>query len=116
MSSFGQTAATSSFSFEQFASLGADVLPANQGKLINIGTNGQSGSTTIVNIGSPNGGNAIVNLYGQIITPAAPQSGTSAQRPTSTYIGQFYFDTTLGFPIWASVIGTTWVDAAGASV
>lgn len=38
-------------------------------------------------------------------------NGTSAQRPTSSVIGQFYFDNTLGQPIWWD--GTSFVDADG---
>ncbi len=36
-------------------------------------------------------------------------SGTTAQRPTSPYIGSMFFDTTLGQPIWWN--GTAWVAA-----
>lgn len=38
-------------------------------------------------------------------------NGTSANRPTSSIVGQFYFDTTLGFPIWWD--GVSFVDAQG---
>jgi hypothetical protein len=39
-------------------------------------------------------------------------SGTSAERPAvNLYIGQMYFDTTVGIPIWWN--GTYWVDATG---
>lgn len=49
-------------------------------------------------------------------------SGTTSQRPadasrTPLYIGQSYFDTSLGKPIWVkSRNPTVWVDATGASV
>lgn len=45
-------------------------------------------------------------------------SGTTAHRPTAAlYTGKFYFDTTLGKPIWLKSVGpTVWVDATGASV
>ena len=44
-----------------------------------------------------------------------PPSGTTANRPTERLqIGQYYFDTTLGIPIWYD--GTNWVDATGATV
>jgi hypothetical protein len=50
---------------------------------------------------------------------AIPSSGTTIQRPEGTVqnpltIGQFYFDTTLGYPIWYD--GTDWVDATGTVV
>jgi hypothetical protein len=39
-------------------------------------------------------------------------SGTSQQRPAvDLYIGQMYFDTSLGIPIWWD--GASWVDATG---
>lgn len=45
-------------------------------------------------------------------------SGPTSSRPVPpSFIGQFYFDTTLGFPIWVSQISpTVWVDSAGVSV
>jgi hypothetical protein len=42
-------------------------------------------------------------------------SGTTADRPTlSLQIGQYYFDTTIGRPIWWN--GTNWINAAGTVV
>jgi hypothetical protein len=44
-----------------------------------------------------------------------PSSGTTANRPaTFLVVGQQYFDTTLGYPIWYD--GTDWVDATGTVV
>jgi hypothetical protein len=44
-----------------------------------------------------------------------PSSGTTASRPVNfTVIGQQYFDTTLGYPIWYN--GADWVDATGTVV
>lgn len=49
------------------------------------------------------------------------QSGATANRPTDSsrhplYIGQAYFDTTLGFPVYVkSRNPTVWVDGAGAT-
>lgn len=44
-------------------------------------------------------------------------SGATASRPTPTYIGQPYFDTTLGKPIWAKTITpVAWVDSTGTAV
>jgi hypothetical protein len=40
--------------------------------------------------------------------------GTSANRPTSSVVGQFYYDTTLDKPIWWN--GTSFVDATGGAV
>lgn len=38
-------------------------------------------------------------------------NGTSANRPTSSILGQYYFDTTLGQPVWWD--GVSFVDADG---
>lgn len=45
-------------------------------------------------------------------------AGTTALRPTNAlYTGKFYFDTTLGLPVWVkSVNPTVWVNASGAAV
>jgi hypothetical protein len=46
---------------------------------------------------------------------AIPDSGTTANRPTAgLQVGQFYFDTTLGIPIWYN--GTVWKNASGTTV
>ena len=48
-------------------------------------------------------------------TLATPSAGITAARPsTGLQVGQFYFDTTLGIPIWWN--GTDWIDAAGTVV
>ena len=51
------------------------------------------------------------------ILRAVSTSGATADRPTQDlFIGQVYFDTTLGLPIWLkSVRPSVWVDATGAS-
>lgn len=49
-------------------------------------------------------------------------SGTTAQRPLNTkesfmYVGQSYFDTSLGKPIWVKSLNpTVWADATGTPV
>lgn len=42
-------------------------------------------------------------------------SGTTAQRPTKClYVGKYYFDTTIGKPIWLKTVATnSWVKADG---
>jgi hypothetical protein len=55
------------------------------------------------------------NLDNFLVAISTPQNGTTANRPTqSLQIGQFYFDTTLGYPIWYD--GTDWVDSSGTVV
>ncbi len=49
-------------------------------------------------------------------------SGTTANRPAGSmgfplWVGYYYFDTTLGKPIWlTSLSPTVWVDATGGAV
>jgi hypothetical protein len=64
--------------------------------------------------------NNVLRLYFNQIdnftqTVTVPASGTTANRPTEQReVGQYYFDTTLGIPIWYD--GTNWVDATGTVV
>jgi len=56
--------------------------------------------------------NQIDNFTQNVTVPA---SGTTALRPTfKLQVGQFYFDTTLGIPIWWD--GTAWINASGTAV
>jgi hypothetical protein len=55
------------------------------------------------------------NLDNFLTVISTPQNGTTANRPTQNLqVGQFYFDTTLGYPIWYD--GTDWVDSSGTVV
>jgi len=49
---------------------------------------------------------------------AVPNAGTTVERPVAPFaqLGQLYFDTTLGKPVWCTVPGppSKWVDATGA--
>lgn len=47
-------------------------------------------------------------------TPNVTPSGNTASRPGTPVLGQNYFDTTLGIPIWYN--GTNWVNASGSTV
>lgn len=38
-------------------------------------------------------------------------NGVTGNRPTGSILGQFYFDTTLGYPVWWN--GSTWVKYDG---
>jgi len=52
----------------------------------------------------------------QKILQATSSSGTTAQRPTANlYIGQFWYDTSLGYPVWVHAISPSivWHNAAG---
>lgn len=46
-----------------------------------------------------------------------PGSGPTTGRPAPLAVGQGYFDTTLGFMVWAKQMSPSiWVDAAGVQV
>lgn len=56
--------------------------------------------------------NQIDNFTQSVTVPA---SGTTANRPTENLqVGQYYFDTSLGYPIYWN--GTNWINAAGTVV
>jgi hypothetical protein len=58
---------------------------------------------------------ANVQTQQAINTLSTPSAGTTALRPsTGLLVGQFYFDTSLGIPIWWN--GSNWVDATGTVV
>ena len=55
------------------------------------------------------------NLDAFLTAISTPQNGATADRPTQNLqVGQFYFDTTLGIPIWYN--GTVWKNASGTTV
>jgi hypothetical protein len=55
------------------------------------------------------------NLDAFLTAISTPQNGTTANRPTQNLqVGQFYYDTTLGIPIWYN--GTVWKNASGTTV
>jgi hypothetical protein len=55
------------------------------------------------------------NLDAFLTAISTPQNGVTADRPTQNLqVGQFYFDTTLGYPIWYN--GTVWKNASGTTV
>ena len=56
-----------------------------------------------------------LNSWNLQVYGAITASGATADRPTfNLSVGQYYFDTDLGIPIWYD--GTDWVDAAGTVV
>ena len=65
-------------------------------------------------------GITVQRMYRLIMTAwNNPDQGTTSQRPTAVTgapltVGQHYFDTTLGIPVWWN--GTHWVNSAGTSV
>jgi hypothetical protein len=55
------------------------------------------------------------NLDKFLTVISTPQNGVTADRPTQNLqVGQFYYDTTLGIPIWYN--GTVWKNASGTTV
>lgn len=55
------------------------------------------------------------NLDAFLTAISTPQNGTTANRPTlNLQVGQFYYDTTLGIPIYWN--GTVWKNSSGTTV
>jgi hypothetical protein len=68
----------------------------------------RTGTTLSVNVPPPNS-----------VGPSqlADASGTTAQRPVPVKVGQVYFDTTLGQPVWVKqVLPAIWVNSSGFTV
>ena len=85
------------------------VSPAN--KTIGLELRAEAGS---IYLQAPNG-TVQIRFNGQLYQAQLVMTGTTAQRPIANLSnGRFYFDTTLGKPIWRlSTSDTGWVDATG---
>ncbi|UGO47621.1 tailspike protein 3 [Bacillus phage vB_BanH_McCartney] len=59
------------------------------------------------NVAPDANGNVTLNVF---------TSGTTAQRPTTTTVGQYFFDTTLNKPLYRNAANNGWVDGTGAPV
>lgn len=61
----------------------------------------------------PQFASAVVQMFQRVASAVNnPDAGATADRPASQLVvGQIYFDTTLGKPVWWS--GAVWVDASG---
>jgi hypothetical protein len=58
-----------------------------------------------------------LSLLQAFIGAGSPLAGPTLGRPIPVFIGQPYFDTTLGFMVWCSqILPALWVDAAGVVV
>jgi hypothetical protein len=60
------------------------------------------------------GTRGVINNTQAISTNVVWENGVTGSRPGSPVVGQRFFDTTLGLPIWFD--GATWIDAAGTMV
>lgn len=55
-----------------------------------------------------------LNILLAFILEDLPTSGPTTSRPVPVFVGQGYFDTTLGYMMWAKqLLPTIWVNAAG---
>jgi hypothetical protein len=50
-------------------------------------------------------------VEGRLAQAAAKVAGPTTGRPSRPYVGQMFFDTDVGLPIWFD--STDWIDAAG---
>jgi hypothetical protein len=58
-----------------------------------------------------------LSILANFIAGGASTSGPTANRPVPSSVGQGFFDTTLGFMVWAKqAVPAIWVDAAGVQV
>ncbi|MBK5239853.1 hypothetical protein [Clostridium sp.] len=57
-----------------------------------------------------------IDVLGVDVLAITPLGDTTANRPIDFIVGQQYFDTTLGKPIWLKTSPSTWVNSAGVAV
>lgn len=58
-----------------------------------------------------------LSLLAAFLSVGGSPSGPTTNRPVPTFVGQPYFDTTLGFMVWASQLSPAiWVAASGVPV
>ena len=51
---------------------------------------------------------------GTVVDVTAPRIGTTVERPVPAYVGEKFYDTDLGIPVWYN--GTEWTNAIGETV
>ena len=90
------------------------ILPNQQIDYIRNGDPLDGTATQYVGSGELNRAVKEVQENVEAVNTALTLNGVSGSRPGTPTTGSFYFDTTLGKPIWFS--GTNWVDSAGTTV
>ena len=75
---------------------------------------GTNDTTALIYCGTNYAGGEVYNVNGKGQINGAFASGVTGSRPSSPEVGRFYFDTTIGKPIWYE--GADWVDATGSTV
>lgn len=76
-----------------------------------------AGTDTVTGVVSGQTADIPLAVLAAFSNAGVPSSGTTSGRPIPTFIGQPYFDTTLGFMVWCSqIIPALWVDSAGVVV
>lgn len=81
--------------------------------------NGRSlaGTDTLTGVVTGATADVPLSILAAFIGANTPSFGPTVSRPVPGFIGQQYFDTTLGFMVWAKQLSPViWVDAAGVSV
>jgi hypothetical protein len=80
-----------------------------------IGNRTLAANDTVTGVVSGTTADIPLGLLQQFVFSNAASSGPTGSRPSPSFVGQGYFDTTLGFMVWVSQITPpTWVNAAGA--
>lgn len=77
-----------------------------------------AGTDTVTGVVTGQTADIPLALLAAFVGVGATPSGPTSSRPIPAFIGQPYFDTTLGFMIWCLQFTPTvlWVDAAGVQV
>ena len=75
------------------------------------------GNDTVTGVVTGQTADIPLSILSVFINGSTQTSGPTFNRPSPNTIGQGYFDTTLGFMVWAKQLSPAiWVDAAGVNV
>jgi hypothetical protein len=76
-----------------------------------------AGTDTVTGVVTGQTADIPLSVLATFVQAGSPQSGPTTSRPVPVFVGQPFFDTTLGYMVWCSQITPSiWADAAGVSV
>jgi hypothetical protein len=82
-----------------------------------LGSRTVQGTDTVTGVVTGTTADITLAVLAAFINGGQATSGPTGARPVPSLIGQSYFDTTLGFMVWAKQLSpAVWVNAAGVQV
>lgn len=100
---------------KNFGSLSAPIQPLSE--FDDILGNESSATQGAGLLGYTNGISYPAGSVGSALNSSVPSGGSSGIRPAAPRLYQYFFDTTLGQPVWCTQVSPAiWVNAAGVAV